>query len=90
MKKAEESLYRIVSPNGYTVYIRAASGNQAKRRYCKANGISAGDWACGVSALSAHKLKPDEAAAYEENAQDRYDTLTFIKGMMDIAVAARR
>lgn len=62
----------------------AASSNQAKREFCREYGISPSDYWCGLSALTARRLKPEEVKAWEEQAEANRDTLIFIQGMLEI------
>lgn len=83
-----KALYLVQNSSGRALYIWAASGNQAKRIFCKEYGIRPGDYWCGVSALTARKLKPEEVKAREAAAEAERDTLVFIGGMLEITAKA--
>ena len=61
---------------------------QAKRIFCKEYGIRPGDYWCGLSTLTARKLKPEEVKAWEADAEAERDTLIFIRGMLEIGAKA--
>ena len=82
------TIYLVTSPGGTRLYVKAASGDQAKRIYCREFGIKASDYYCGIHALNARKLKPKEAEAWEEQAPAMWATFRFIKGMMEITAKA--
>lgn len=84
MKKSGQNLYLVQNYSGRTLHIWAASNNQAKRIFCKEHGIRPSDSWCGISDLTARKLKPEEVKAWEEQAQSKRDTYIFIQGMMEI------
>ena len=77
-------LYIVQSSSGRTLHVWAASSNQAKREFCREYGISPSDYWCGLSALTARRLKPEEVKAWEEQAEANRDTLIFIQGMLEI------
>jgi len=81
-----ENLYLVSSHGGSTLHIWASSSAQAKRIYCREKGISPSDYWCGMSTLTARKLKPKEIQAWEEEKR----TLLFVKGMMDITIEANQ
>jgi len=81
-----ENLYLVSSIGGSTLHIRASSSTQAKRIYCREKGIRPSDSWCGISTLTARKLKQKEIQEWEEEK----DTLLFIKGMMDIMIEANQ
>lgn len=81
-------LYIVQSSSGRTLHIWAASSNQAKREFCREYGISPGDYWCGLSDLTARRLKPEEVKAWEEQAEANRDTLIFIRGMLEIGAKA--
>lgn len=56
--------------------------------FCKEYSIRPSDYWCGMSTLTARKLKPEEAKAWEADAGSRRDTLIFIEGMMEIGAEA--
>lgn len=64
-----KNLYLVESPGGRKLHVWAASGDQAKRIFCKEYGIRPGDYWCGVRSLTARKLKPEEVKAWEEQAR---------------------
>lgn len=82
------AIYLVTSPSGTRLHVKAASGDQAKRIYCRELGIKASDYYCGVRALTARKLKPEEVKAWEEQAPAMWATFRFIKGMMEITAKA--
>lgn len=85
----QENLYLVRNISGNRqLYIWATSNSQAKRRYCKTFGIQPGDDWCGIPALRARRLKPEEVRAWEDQAADDARTLQFLKGMMDICSRA--
>ena len=84
----ENNLYLVTSPGGRELHIWATNSNSAKRAFCKAHGIKASDYFCGVPALSARKLKPDEVAAWKSDEPTRRATLIFIRGMLEIGTEA--
>ena len=73
-------LYIVQSSSGRTLHVWAASS----REY----GISPSDYWCGLSALTARRLKPEEVKAWEEQAEANRDTLIFIRGMLEIGAKA--
>ena len=81
-------LYMVQSSSGRTLHIWAASSNQAKREFCREYGISPSDYWCGLSDLTARRLKPEEVKAWEADAQAERDTLIFIRGMLEIGAKA--
>lgn len=81
-------LYIVQSLSGRTLHVWAASSNQAKREFCREYGISPSDCWCGLSALTARRLKPEEVKAWEEQAEANRDTLIFIRGMLEIGAKA--
>ena len=81
-------LYLVQSSSGRTLHVWAASGNQAKREFCREYGISPSDYWCGLSDLTARRLKPEEVKAWEADAQAERDTLIFIRGMLEIGAKA--
>ena len=84
----EKALYLVKSSGGTELNIWAASGNQAKRLFCREYGIRPSDPWSGLSNLSARKLKPDVVRAWEEKVEMDRDTLTFIEGMFEIGIKA--
>ena len=84
-----KALYLVKNSSGRTRHVWAASGNQAKRIFCKEYGIHPGDYWCGLSTLTARKLKPEEVKAWEEQAEAERDTLVFIRGMLEIGAKVR-
>ena len=83
-----KNLYLVESPGGRKLHVWAASGDQAKRIFCKEYGIRPGDYWCGVRSLTARKLKPEEVKAWEEQAPTERATYLFIRGMLEISVIA--
>ena len=83
-----KALYLVRNSSGRALHIRAASGGQAKRVFCTIYGIRPGDYWCGVSALTARKLKPEEVKAWEAAAEAERDALVFIGGMLEITAKA--
>lgn len=83
-----KALYLVRSSSGRMFHIWAASGNQAKRAFCREYGISPSDYWCGLSDLTARRLKPEEVKAWEEQAEANRDTLIFIQGMLEIGAKA--
>ena len=81
-------LYIVQSSSGRTLHIWAASGNQAKREFCREYGISPSDYWCGLSDLTARRLTLEEIKAWEEQAEANRDTLIFIRGMLEIGAKA--
>ena len=81
-------LYIVQSSSGRTLHIWAVSSNQAKREFCREYGISPSDYWCGLSALTARRLKLEEVKAWEEQAEANRDTLIFIQGMLEIGAKA--
>ena len=79
-----KNLYLVESPGGRKLHVWAASGDQAKRIFCKEYGIRPGDYWCGVRSLTARKLKPEEVKAWEEQAPTERATYLFIRGMLEI------
>lgn len=88
MMDKPKSLYLVKSSSARTLHVWAASSNQAKRAFCKEYGIRPGDYWCGVSALSARRLKPEEVEAWEAQAEADRATLIFIRGMLEIGAKA--
>lgn len=84
-----KALYLVKNSSGRTLHVWAASSNQAKRIYCKEYGIRPGDYWCGLSDLTARKLKPEEVKAWKAQAGDEYRTCIFIHGMLEIGVKIR-
>ena len=80
------SVYLVSSSGGTSLHVEAKTGEQAKRVFCKAFGIRPSDKWCGVRALSARKLKPEEVKAWREQADSERGTYLFIRGMLDIYV----
>ncbi len=76
-----ENLYLVNNHRGYTLYIWAGSGGQAKRIYCKKRGIRPSDEWLGISALTARKLKPVEISAWEKEMENTREVLL---GMTEI------
>ena len=83
-----KNLYLVESPGGRKLHIWAASSDQAKRIFCKEYGVRPGDYWCGVRALTARKLKPEEVKAWEADAEAKRATLVFIRGMLEIGAKA--
>lgn len=81
-----KSLYLVKHSSGRMLHVWAVSSNQAKRIFCKEYGIRPGDDWCGLSALSAHRLKPEEVKAWEMQMEAERTTLAFIRGMLEISV----
>ena len=79
-----KNLYLVESPGGRKLHVWAVSGDQAKRIYCREYGIKASDYWCGVRALTARKLKPEEVKEWEAQAEADRDTLIFSNGMLEI------
>lgn len=78
MMDKPKSLYLVKNSSGRTLHVWAASGDQAKRIFCKEYGIRPGDYWCGLSTLTARKLKPEEVKAWEANAEaERATYLSF-------------
>lgn len=88
MNEKPKNLYLVRSYGGREFYAWAASGDQAKRMFCREHGIRPSDEWLGVRNLMARKLKPDEVKAWEERAEMNRDTAAFIEGMMGICVRA--
>ncbi len=84
MMDKPKSLYLVKNSSGRTLHVWAASGNQAKRIFCREYGIRPGDDWCGLPDLTARKLKPEEVKAWEAQAEADRATLVFIKGMLEI------
>ena len=80
-----EVLYRVRSSCGRQLTLLAANSAQAKRRFCKEYGFRPGDPWTGVSNLSAHRLSPEESAAWEAQAEDRRSLAVFLEGAFKIA-----
>ena len=74
-----KSLYLVKNSSGRTLHVWAASGDQAKRIFCKEYGIRPGDYWCGLSTLTARKLKPEEVKAWETDAEAERATYLFIQ-----------
>ena len=55
-----------------------------KADFCREYGIRPGDDWCGLSDLTARKLKSEEVKAWEAQAEADRATLVFIKGMLEI------
>lgn len=88
-----KSLYLVTGPSGRALHVWAASGDQAKRAYCREYGFKPGDYWCGVRSLTARKLKPEEVKAWEADADAERATYLFVRGMLEIgakAYAARK
>lgn len=83
-----KNLYLVESPSGCKLHVWAASGDQAKRIFCKEYGIRPGDYWCGLSTLTARKLKPEEVKAWEADAEAERATYLFIHGMLEIGAKA--
>ena len=83
-----KALYLVKNSSGRTLHVWAASGNQAKRIFCKEYGIRPGDYWCGLSTLTARKLKPEEVREWEAQEEADRDTLIFIHGMLEIGARA--
>ena len=83
-----KALYLVKNSSGCKLHIWAASSDQAKRIFCKEYGIRPSDYWCGLSALTARKLKPEEVKAWEKQAEAERDTLVFIRGMLEIGAKA--
>lgn len=88
MMDKPKSLYLVKNSSGRTLHVWAASGDQAKRIFCKEYGIRPGDYWCGLSTLTARKLKPEEVKAWEANAEAERATYLFIRGMPEIGAKA--
>jgi len=82
------ALYLVRNSSGRTLHVWAASSDQAKRIFCKEYRIRPGDYWCGVSTLTARKLKPEEVREWEAQAEADRDTLIFIRGMLEIGAKA--
>lgn len=82
------SLYIVKNSSGRTLHVWAASSNQAKRIFCKEYGIHPGDYWCGLSTLTARKLKPEEVKEWEANAEAERATYIFVHGMLEISAKA--
>ena len=83
-----KSLYLVSSPSGRKLHVWAASGDQAKREYCREYGLRPSDYWCGVRSLTARKLKPEEVKAWEEQADAERATFLFVRGMLEIGAKA--
>lgn len=83
-----KSLYLVSSSSGRKLHVWAASGDQAKRAYCREYGLRPGDYWCGISSLTARKLKPEEVKAWEADADTERATCLFIHGMLEIGAKA--
>ena len=88
MMDKPKALYLVKNSSGRTLHVWAASGDQAKRAYCREYGIKASDYWCGVRSLTARKLKPEEVKAWEADADAERATLVFIRGMLEIGAKA--
>ncbi len=88
MMDKPKALYLAKNSSGRALHVWAASSNQAKRIFCKEYGIRPGDYWCGLSTLTARKLKPEEVKAWEADAEAERDTLVFIRGMLEIGAKA--
>lgn len=88
MMDKPKNLYFVESVGGRKLHVWAASGNQAKRIFCKEYGIRPSDYWCGIRSLTARKLKPEEVKAWEADAEIRWRTGLFIKGMFEISAKA--
>lgn len=75
MMDKPKALYLVRNSSGRTLHVWAASSDQAKRIFCKEYGIRPGDYWCGLSTLTARRLKPEEVKAWEEQAEAERDTL---------------
>ena len=49
--------YEVKSPGGFARRITAKNSTAAKREYCRRLGIRPSDYWCGMTALTAKKLK---------------------------------
>lgn len=83
-----KALYLVQNSSGRTLYVWATSGNQAKRTFCREYNISPSDYWCGLSDLTARRMKPEEIKAWEGQAEADRDTLMFIQGMLEIGAKA--
>lgn len=79
-----KNLYLVSSSSGRKLHVWAASGDQAKRAHCREYGLRPGDYWCGISSLTARKLKPEEVKAWEADADAERATYLFIHGMLEI------
>ena len=87
-ERKDGAMYLVRDLSGTQLHIRAVSGDQAKRIFCRQFGVRPSDYWCGVRSLSARKLRPEEVMEYEASMPALRGTLTFIKGMMDICARA--
>lgn len=83
-----KSLYLVKNSSGRTLHVWAASSDQAKRIFCKEYRIHPSDYWCGLSTLTARKLKPEEVEAWETDAEAERATYLFIHGMLEIGAKA--
>lgn len=83
-----KSLYLVKNSSGRTLHIWAASSNQAKRIFCKEYRIHPSDYWCGLSTMTARKLKPEEVKTWETDAEAERATYLFIHGMLEISAKA--
>ena len=81
-------LYIVQSSSGRTLHVWAASSNQAKREFCREYGISPSDYWCGVSALTARRLSPEEVNGGAVQAVASRDALRVLQGMLEIGAKA--
>lgn len=65
MMDKQKNLYIVKSIGGNEFRTWATSSDKAKRIYCRFYGIKANDYWCGVRALTARKLGPEEIQAFE-------------------------
>lgn len=86
----KEYRYLVKSERGTSLHIMAATSTQAKRIYCQIKGIKPNDYWCGVSTLTARKLKPKEIEEWEKESKELQETFLYIKGMMDVFVEANK
>lgn len=78
-----KNLYLVSGSSGRKLHVWTASGDQAKQAYCREYGLRPGDCWCGLSSLTARKLKPEEAKAWEADADAERATYIFIHGMLE-------
>lgn len=83
-----KSLYFVSGPSGRKLHVWAASGDQEKRAYCREYGLRPGDYWCGISSMTARKLKLEEVKAWEADADAERATYLFIHGMLEIGANA--
>ena len=79
-------IYLVQSICGRKFHVEAASSDQAKRAFCREYGIRPSDYFCGLSALRARRLKPEEIKALKDNEEVMSATLIFIQGMLELSV----